>query len=582
MALVMEHPCLDEGSASAERSSLYNRAVNHWKTEGRRDLWLPVLVALAGILVSLAVWGLLVEDRRAELAAAAEATASQTRMTIELALQDQLEIVTGLQQLWQTFGLRPTDEWTANVGQRVDYVSGLTSLTWAERGGTYRRIATGSRPPASAAHDPSGADEVAEGKSVSRRYDEVRGPMMEGPERDASGGFAYRIVLPVETPDARRGVLIARFDVEEVLEHVLTARSPGYALTVSWDGEAIFARGVPAAAAWLALGPIEAPVALPLGGAWTVLQHPTAALTVGRVGPAFTYLLSAGILLSLVVAVLVHQLRVIVRQSRFLEASNLALEKRGVELESKVAERTEALQDAVTELEAFNYSVSHDLRSPLGAILNFATILEEDHRDRPLDAAGIAILERIRRSANRAMDLLEDLLKLSRAGRAALELERIDMAALARETFTQVRVAAADDEIELIVDALPEAIGDRTLLGDVFANLFSNALKYSRGGEKRSVRVVGYVSDDEGERAGRGEVIYEVIDNGQGFDMRFADKLFGLFERLHGDDEIEGTGVGLAMVARIVKRHGGRVWADGQPGQGARFSFSLPRQEEAL
>jgi two-component system sensor kinase len=291
----------------------------------------------------------------------------------------------------------------------------------------------------------------------------------------------------------------------------------------------------------------------------------------------------------LVLAVLAHQLRVIVRQSRFLEASNRALEMRGAELESKVDERTEALQDAVTELEAFNYSVSHDLRSPLGAILNFTTILEEDHRDRPLDGAGIALIERIRRSANRAMALLEDLLKLSRAGRSALDFETIDMAALARETFAQVRVAEGDDEIEFIVEPLPEAIGDRTLLGDVFANLFSNALKYSRGREKRRIRVAaherrghdgpGRFTELEPGTSDRSEVVYTVSDNGHGFDMRFADKLFRLFERLHTDDEIEGTGVGLAMVARIVKRHGGRVQADSRPGEGACLSFSLPRRE---
>jgi len=272
-----------------------------------------------------------------------------------------------------------------------------------------------------------------------------------------------------------------------------------------------------------------------------------------------------------VLAVLTHQLRVIVRQSRFLEANNRSLESRGAELASKVAERTEELEEAVVELEAFNYSVSHDLRSPLGAILNFSFILEEDYRERPLDAEGLEILGRIRRSASRATALLEDLLRLSRAGRAALTVQPVDMTVLARETFAQVRAAEDDHAIELHVDPLPPAEGDRALLGDVFANLFGNACKYSRGCEKRRIEVSGRVEN--------GENVYEVADNGQGFDMRFADKLFGLFERLHGNDEIEGTGVGLAMVSRIVKRHGGRVWAFGQPGKGARFSFSLPQRE---
>jgi two-component system sensor kinase len=185
----------------------------------------------------------------------------------------------------------------------------------------------------------------------------------------------------------------------------------------------------------------------------------------------------------------------------------------------------------------------------------------------------VRILARIRRSATRATQLLQDLLELSRAGRAALALEPVDMAALCRETFTQVRVAEGvdEDEIELLVDPLPDAVGDRALLGAVLANLLSNAIKYSRGREKRRIRVTG--------RTERGETLYEVEDNGQGFDMRFADKLFGLFERLHASDEIEGTGVGLAMVARIVKRHGGRVWAQGRPTQGARFGFALPARQ---
>jgi light-regulated signal transduction histidine kinase (bacteriophytochrome) len=235
-----------------------------------------------------------------------------------------------------------------------------------------------------------------------------------------------------------------------------------------------------------------------------------------------------------------------------------------------VAARTEELEDVVAELEAFNYSVSHDLRSPLGAILNFTAILEEDHGE-ALGSEGGALLARIRRSAVRATSLLEDLLRLSRAGRDAACFERVDMEALARETFAQVCAARADIDVELVVEPLPEAIGDRSLLGEVFANLFGNALKYSRDVEKRRVAVTGRREADQN--------VYEVSDNGIGFEMRFAEKLFGLFERLHSVDEIEGTGVGLAIVARIVKRHGGRVWAEGHPGRGARFAFSIPVQE---
>jgi signal transduction histidine kinase len=181
------------------------------------------------------------------------------------------------------------------------------------------------------------------------------------------------------------------------------------------------------------------------------------------------------------------------------------------------------------------------------------------------------MLRRIRRSATRATDLLEDLLHLSRAGRSALSPELIDMTEMARETFAQVRASDQSGVVVCEVEPLPEVVGDRALLSDVFANLFGNAIKYSRGCAEPHVRVRGRVEGDE--------CIYEVIDNGRGFDMRFADKLFGLFERIDATESVEGTGVGLAIVARIVKRHSGRVWAMGRPGAGARFSFSIPRRK---
>jgi len=377
----------------------------------------------------------------------------------------------------------------------------------------------------------------------------------------------------VQTREDHAGVLVGRFVVAPFLEQVLYARARGYAISVLWNGEEIYSRGSPSTDRWQTWWRAEEEVVLPMGGRWRIVQRPTPEFAAARLTPTPHYLLAAGIMLSGVLAVVAYQLRVIARQARFLKASNRALERRGDELEARVAERTAALEDAIAELEAFNYSVSHDLRSPLGAILNFAMILEEDYRDRALGDEGVAILGRISRSATRATALLEDLLQLSRAGRAALSFESVDMAALARETFAQVQAAADDRDIELQIEPLPEAICDRILVGNVFANLFSNALKYSRGREKRCVVVRGRVSD--------GECIYEVADNGHGFDMRFEDKLFRLFERLHNNDEIEGTGVGLALVARVVKRHGGRVWAKGVPHEGACIGFSLPTRESS-
>jgi len=524
------------------------------------DLWLPVLVGLVGVLVSLAGWGLLVAERREQLLAASRATAAETGEAVEIALARQIETLAALRDLWSEFGLPPVAEWRAQVRQRVDRMEGLTSVSFVGVDDPQRRRSVeteGSAPAVEIEADDPG----------------LRGdrPLLEGPRRDATGGVGYRVFLPLREPAGSAGVLVADFHVAPLLESALRARARGYALSVLWDGEEIFARGVPSADPWQRWWRVDESIALPLGGSWRLVQRPTPGFAAARLTPLPHYLLAAGFLLSAVLAVLAHQLRLVLRQSRFLAASNRALEERGMELEIRVAERTEELEDAVKELEAFNYSVSHDLRSPLGAILNFTAILEEDYRGRAIDDQGERLLGRIRASATRATQLLEDLLRLSRAGRGALSFETVDMAALAREIFAQVRAAQDDADVDLVIGPLPEAVGDRSLLGDVLANLFGNALKYSRGCEKRRIALTGRMED--------GACVYEVADNGQGFDMRFVDKLFGVFERLHAQDEIGGTGVGLAIVARIVKRHGGRAWAEGAPGEGARFSFALPRRE---
>jgi signal transduction histidine kinase len=298
-----------------------------------------------------------------------------------------------------------------------------------------------------------------------------------------------------------------------------------------------------------------------------MVHRPTPQLAAALIVPVPHYLLAAGILLAIALGVLTHQLRASYLRARSLAEGKEALEVSTEELRqlNEVLERR--VEERTRELEAFTHSISHDLKSPLGAILNFAAILELDHREK-LDPDGREMLERIRASAVRGTDLLEGLLRLSRAGHANLVISRIDMTGLARESFAQARQLDVGPAPELTLEPLPDARGDRALVQEVFVNLFDNALKYSRGREKRRVSVRG--------RSDGTWCVYEVEDNGQGFDMRYADKLFGLFERLHASREIEGTGVGLAMVARIVARHQGRVWADGRVGEGARFSFTLP------
>lgn len=223
------------------------------------------------------------------------------------------------------------------------------------------------------------------------------------------------------------------------------------------------------------------------------------------------------------------------------------------------------------ELESFSYSVSHDLRAPLRAIDGFALMLEEDYAAR-LDEEGKRYLSVIRSSSRKMGMLIDDLLALSRIGRQGLATRIVAMDSLAQEVIREAADASGRPSTQIQLASLPKVHGDHSLLRQVWMNLISNALKYTSRARQPRIEVSGY-------RDGA-EMVYRVQDNGAGFDMRYYDKLFGVFQRLHRDDEFSGTGVGLAIVKRIVKRHGGRVWAEGKPGEGATFYFALPAQVE--
>ena len=225
------------------------------------------------------------------------------------------------------------------------------------------------------------------------------------------------------------------------------------------------------------------------------------------------------------------------------------------------------LEAANADLESFSYSVSHDLRAPLRAIDGFSTILREDYAAQ-LDAEGQRLFQVVSDNAKKMGQLIDDILFLSRASRHEMLINRIDIKALAQEVWDNLAADRTGRAIEFRLTDLPVAYADNTALRQVLQNLLGNAIKFTRGREPAIIEMGGTV---EGK-----EAIYFVRDNGIGFDTIYVNKLFGLFQRLHSMTQFEGTGVGLAIVKRYIIKHGGRVWADGKPGEGATFWFTLP------
>jgi light-regulated signal transduction histidine kinase (bacteriophytochrome) len=252
-------------------------------------------------------------------------------------------------------------------------------------------------------------------------------------------------------------------------------------------------------------------------------------------------------------------------QTKAITALNL-------ELESRVRDRTAELEATAAELESFSYSVSHDLRAPLRHVQGYVELLKADASEK-LDGRALRYLNTIASSAQDMGQLIDALLSFSRIGRVELRRKRVSLDLLMSDVLRVAQTEAAGRDVRWEVGPLPDVSGDPTVLKQVFVNLVDNALKYSRARQPARIEIGSRHADD-------GHAIVYVRDNGAGFDMRYAEKLFGVFQRLHRAEDFEGTGIGLATVQRIVVRHGGRIWAESEPEKGATFYVTLPLYEE--
>jgi light-regulated signal transduction histidine kinase (bacteriophytochrome) len=249
------------------------------------------------------------------------------------------------------------------------------------------------------------------------------------------------------------------------------------------------------------------------------------------------------------------------------------LKQHKAHLEELVNERTRALENSseqfkalARELETFSYSISHNLKAPLRAISGYAGMLKEDYSG-SLDEEGNRLLNVINENAVKMGQLIEDILTYSRVGRKSLEKTKIDMNKLADEICSELRQGCPERKIDFQVKKVPDCNGDRRLIKQILINIISNAIKFAKVRNEAAIEIGSRKIDDK--------ETYYIKDNGVGYDIKYADKMFGLFQRLHSTKEFEGTGVGLAIVQRLVNRHGGKIWTEAKPDEGATFYFTL-------
>ena len=252
-----------------------------------------------------------------------------------------------------------------------------------------------------------------------------------------------------------------------------------------------------------------------------------------------------------------------------IQEQNQALSEFNQNLENKVVERTIELKAANKELESFSYSISHDLRAPVRAINSYINIFSEDYGDQ-FDEEGKRLINIVSKNSRKMGMLIDDLLAFARLSRKDLIKSSFSMKDVVAEVWEELCKMETGRNIEFTLDELPDAYAEKVTIQQVWINLISNALKYSRKKEKTVIKISWLQRDNT--------VVYYIKDNGSGFDMEYYDKLFGVFQRLHSQDEFEGTGVGLAIVQRIIEKHDGKIWAESKPNEGATFYFSLGTQ----
>ena len=539
--------------------------------------FVSMLVSCTTAAVAVYAWSSLVHGQRVHLRASIDGVARECADAVERRAWSQSVALRDLAFAWVQFQPKAEQEWRHDATALISQHPSIRSLVWVN--GAERREVAADAPAIAPEYD--GALEAAQAQVAGGAPHALVSPIRFA---DGTYGFAVFVGAGAASGDSAHAplpVLRAVLDFQSFAGHAFADRASGYAFVLS-SGDLVVARSGQQPAPKLDWWRASEPVSPPFGASWRVELRPTPAIAQRELSILPDVLLGTGLLAAAMIGALVFATRVASRRARAMVATNVALAEladraqpaararadSGADLERTVRHRTEELREAVLDLEAFNVSVSHDLRSPIGAIVNLTSVLCETQGER-LDLGARELVRRIESSAQRALARMDGLLDFSRLGRRTLRREPVDLHRMAWRIAQEIRQGEAGARVEFVLHPVPGSHGDAAMIEALLRNLLGNGAKFSRGEAKPEVEFGALPKD------GRGEAIYFVRDNGVGFDPRFADKLFGLFERQHHASEFEGTGVGLAIVSRIVRRHDGRVWAESQPGKGATFYFTL-------
>jgi signal transduction histidine kinase len=530
-----------------------------------KRLVISLLVTVGLAAITVATWQLLRDSSNAQIGRIAESESYAARSQLVRSVDVMLDALRNAQIFWSAYGALPRDRWPSDAGTELQNFDGIELIVWDDplRGVRYVRT------PAHPVLDYRPTDEEWRAlKGIVAGASESAGETVSGPHVDANGKITYTVVIAPKREDVTSGTLIARVDAEKSLSGLLLDQSPNYSISVFWDDVLIFSRGVPATgipASWTRSGMIRTS----MGSFWKVVHAPTQSFAQSFETPAQDSVLFSGLAIAVLVGLVLFENGRAQSRALAAEIAERKLADLNRNLEQQVSDRTRELADRSADLETITDSVAHDLRNPLNTISVNTQLLEQQYRD-VLGTDGLEALHRTSTGVKRMSEILDRLLGLSIVSHATFRREPLDLCEVARDIFDELSPSEPAPPVEFVVDDLPGANADPTLVRTLLLNLLSNALKYTRQKSDRRIAMTFARGD--------GGIVYCVRDNGIGFDGESAERMFNAFERLDRGHESEGIGLGLDIAARVVSRHGGRIWAEGVPGEGAAFYFTLEPQ----
>jgi signal transduction histidine kinase len=523
-------------------------------------LFAPLLLVIIILIATVAAWKALSIHETEQISRIAEAESYATRSGLVRNIDSMLRAFRDVQSYWSTYGHLPRDQWSSDASIELAHFAGVEAIIWSDSGRSIRYARTTENPVLN--YRPTDKEWAAY-EELLAKAESIEGESMLGPFVDDKGNTSYEIY--VVGTDRGEGTLVAVVDADIACAQLLADDSPGYAISIHWKDALLYQRGQPGSdlpPEWTREGVIQNS----MGAAWTVTHTPTDEFARTLQTPAVSAVLVAGVAIAFLVGLLVFENARANRRATAAVRAEREVFELNRDLESQIAQRTQELKERSADLVTIADSVAHDMRNPLNSISLNAQLLEQQFSTE-LGQDGQTILRQILRGIQGINEILERLLRLSIVSNSVFTRKRLQMRALVTRIFEELVSAEPLPPVELQLHDLPDANADPNLVPTLLLNLLSNALKYTRGKAERRVQVGSEFVDQS--------TTYFVKDNGIGFDAESTSRLFKPFERLNNNLEKDGLGLGLDIAARIVQRHNGRIWAEGKPGDGATFYFTL-------